>query len=64
MYIPRSGIAGSDGKFHLVFLRRSHAVCHRGHFTFPPAVHKCSYFSTSSPAIVIMVFFLFVCFFL
>ena len=59
-YISSSGIAGSYGSsmFNLeelpnCFPQQLH------HFTFPPAVHKGSTFSTSSPALAIFCFILF-----
>lgn len=58
-YIPSSEIAGSYGdSIDKYFFRNHNTVFHKSllffghHFTFPPAVHKFSNFSTSLPALV------------
>ena len=57
-YIPRSGTAGSYSSSIFNYLRTSILISMVEHqFTFPPAVHKRSLFSTVSLTLVISCLF-------
>jgi hypothetical protein len=47
-YIPKSGIAGSNGRSMFRFLRRLQIFFQSGCTSFPPTVYKGSFISTSS----------------
>ena len=54
--VSRSGIAGSYGMLILVFEEPSYRFPQwLQQCTFPPTAHRCSLFSTSSPAFVICI---------
>ena len=56
-YIPKSGIAGSSGRYIFNFLRNLQIDFLSGFYKFPipPAMEECSFFSTSLPTCTVSV---------
>ena len=56
-FIPKSGKAGSSGRYIFNFLRKLQIDFLSGFykFPFPPAVEECSFFSTSLPTCTVSV---------
>ena len=58
-HMPSKGIVGSHGIFIPCLLSDLHTVLHSGwyQFTFPPTVQEASFFSTTSAAFIVCIFF-------